>query len=128
MCGNGRRTVLQRPNGSKDEIERSLKLNRIEDEHRPKPNDARMYDTYICMIHRGQVPTAEMIIGMYDTPPAHRWTMDEFHNVVVWLEEQAQASRVGVVGVLAMDDEDDEDVFEDAKDDEEEEDSDDSMG
>ncbi|KOM28355.1 hypothetical protein LR48_Vigan530s000700 [Vigna angularis] len=39
-------------------------------------------------IHRGQVATAEMIVGMYDTPPAHRWTMEEFHNVVAWPEEQ----------------------------------------
>ncbi|KOM52217.1 hypothetical protein LR48_Vigan09g087600 [Vigna angularis] len=37
----------------------------------------------------GQVATAEMIVGMYDTPPAHMWTMDEFHNVVAWPEEQA---------------------------------------
>ncbi|KOM40739.1 hypothetical protein LR48_Vigan04g093700 [Vigna angularis] len=38
-------------------------------------------------IHRGQVATTEMIVGMYDTPPAHRWTMEEFHNVVAWPEE-----------------------------------------
>ncbi|KOM47738.1 hypothetical protein LR48_Vigan07g144200 [Vigna angularis] len=38
-------------------------------------------------IHRGQVATAEMIVGMYDTPPTHRWTMEEFHNVVAWPEE-----------------------------------------
>ncbi|KOM57542.1 hypothetical protein LR48_Vigan11g057500 [Vigna angularis] len=41
-------------------------------------------------IHRGKVATAEMIVGMYDTPPAHRWTMEEFHNVVAWPEEQVQ--------------------------------------
>ncbi|KOM47946.1 hypothetical protein LR48_Vigan07g165000 [Vigna angularis] len=40
-------------------------------------------------IHRGQVATTEMIVGMYDTRPAHRWTMEEFHNVVAWPEEQA---------------------------------------
>ncbi|KOM25531.1 hypothetical protein LR48_Vigan115s000100 [Vigna angularis] len=75
-----------------------------------------------------KLATTEMIIGMYDKPPTHRWTMDDFHNVVAWPEEQAQASRAGAVGASAMDDEDDEDVFEDAEDDEEEEDSDDSMG
>ncbi|KOM43232.1 hypothetical protein LR48_Vigan05g083600 [Vigna angularis] len=59
----------------------------------------------------------------------HRgWTMDEFHNVVAWPEEQAQGSRAGATEALAMDDDDDEDAFEDAEDDEEEEDSDDSMG
>ncbi|KOM25676.1 hypothetical protein LR48_Vigan151s001500 [Vigna angularis] len=41
-------------------------------------------------IHKGQVATAEMIVGMYDTPPAHRWTMEEFHNVVAWPEEPVQ--------------------------------------
>ncbi|KOM43414.1 hypothetical protein LR48_Vigan05g101800 [Vigna angularis] len=55
---------------------------------------------------------------------SHRWTMDEFHNVVAWPEEQAQGSRAGAVEALAMDDED---AFEDAEDDEEEDDSDDSM-
>ncbi|KOM52218.1 hypothetical protein LR48_Vigan09g087700 [Vigna angularis] len=85
--------------------------------------DARMKS-----IHRGQVATTEIIIGIYDTPPAHRWTMDEFHNVVAWPEEQAQGSRAGAAGASAMDYEDDEDAFEDAEDDEEEEDLDDSMG
>ncbi|KOM43219.1 hypothetical protein LR48_Vigan05g082300 [Vigna angularis] len=85
--------------------------------------DARMQS-----IHRGQVATTEMIIGMYDTPPAHRWTMDEFHNVVAWPEEEAQGSRAGVAEASTMDDKDDEDNFEDAEDDEEEEDSDDNMG
>ncbi|KOM43541.1 hypothetical protein LR48_Vigan05g114500 [Vigna angularis] len=80
-------------------------------------------------IHRGQVATAEMIVGMYDTPPAHRWTMDEFHNVVAWREEQAQGDRVGAAEVSAMEkDEDgaDDDAFEDAEDEEEEEDADDN--
>ncbi|KOM49915.1 hypothetical protein LR48_Vigan08g074200 [Vigna angularis] len=81
--------------------------------------DARMQS-----IHRGQVATAEMIIGMYDTPPTHRWTMDEFHNVVTWPEEQAQGSRAGAAEASAMDDVD---AFEDAEDDEEEEDSNDNM-
>ncbi|KOM28576.1 hypothetical protein LR48_Vigan553s000500 [Vigna angularis] len=81
-------------------------------------------------IHKGQVATAEMIIGMYDTPPAHRWTMDEFHNVVAWVEEQAQGSRAGATEASSMEEDDDEeeeeDTFEDVKDDEEEEDSEDS--
>ncbi|KOM40846.1 hypothetical protein LR48_Vigan04g104400 [Vigna angularis] len=51
-------------------------------------------------------------------------TMDEFHNVVAWPEEQAQGSRAGVAEASTMDDDD---AFEDAEDDEEEEDSDDSM-
>ncbi|KOM43086.1 hypothetical protein LR48_Vigan05g069000 [Vigna angularis] len=62
----------------------------------------QMRDMYMSLIgaqlqsiHRGQVATAEMIVRMYDTPPAHRWTMDEFHNVVAWPEEQAQGGRVG---------------------------------
>ncbi|KOM54822.1 hypothetical protein LR48_Vigan10g071400 [Vigna angularis] len=85
--------------------------------------DARMQS-----IHRGQVATVEMIIGMYDILPTHRWTMDEFHNVVAWPEEQAQGNRVGAAEASAMDDEDDEDAFEDVEDEEEEEDIDDNMG
>ncbi|KOM43255.1 hypothetical protein LR48_Vigan05g085900 [Vigna angularis] len=85
--------------------------------------DARMQST-----HKGQVATNEVIIGMYDKPPAHRWTMDEFHNTVAWPEEQAQGSRAGAAGASAMHDEDDDDEFEDAEDDGEEEDSNDNMG
>ncbi|KOM24906.1 hypothetical protein LR48_Vigan17s000200 [Vigna angularis] len=48
-----------------------------------------LIDAQMHSIHRGQVATVEMIIGMYDTPPAHRWTMDEFHDVVAWPEENA---------------------------------------
>ncbi|KOM47526.1 hypothetical protein LR48_Vigan07g123000 [Vigna angularis] len=59
-------------------------------------------------IHRGQVATAEMIIGMYDTPPAHR-------------DGAAEASAM-------EEDEDDDDTFEDAEDNEEEEDTDDNTG
>ncbi|KOM40821.1 hypothetical protein LR48_Vigan04g101900 [Vigna angularis] len=78
-------------------------------------------------IHKGQVATAEMIIGMYDTPLAQRWTMDEFHNVVAWPEENAQDSRAGAAEASAMEeDDDDDDAFEDAKDKEEEEDTDDN--
>ncbi|KOM25625.1 hypothetical protein LR48_Vigan125s001500 [Vigna angularis] len=69
--------------------------------------DARMQS-----IHKGQVATAEMIIGMYDTPPGNRWTMDEYNDVVAWLEEQSQASRAGAVEAPTMDnDEDDDDEF-----------------
>ncbi|KOM57531.1 hypothetical protein LR48_Vigan11g056400 [Vigna angularis] len=102
----------------------------------PAPgNIAVVRDMYMSLmearlqsIHRGQVVTTEMIIGMYDTPPERRWTMDEFNTVVAWLEEQAQTSGAGAAEAPAMeeDDEDDDD-FEDAKEGEEE-DSDDSMG
>ncbi|KOM25554.1 hypothetical protein LR48_Vigan118s000400 [Vigna angularis] len=82
-------------------------------------------------IHRGQVATTEMIVGMYDTPPAHKWTMEEFHNVVAWPAEQVQGGRAEATEASAMemdeDDVDDEDdAFEDAEDEEEEEDTDDS--
>ncbi|KOM43243.1 hypothetical protein LR48_Vigan05g084700 [Vigna angularis] len=81
--------------------------------------------------HKGHVATTEMIIGLYDTPPAHRWTMDEFHNVVDWLEEQTRGNRAGAVEASAMEedeDDDDDDAFEDAEDNEEEEDTDDCIG
>ncbi|KOM26364.1 hypothetical protein LR48_Vigan257s000500 [Vigna angularis] len=74
--------------------------------HKQYYGDARMHS-----IHIGQVASTEMIIRMYDTPPAHRWTMDEFHNVVAWSEEQAQDNRAGAAEASAMNDEDDEDVF-----------------
>ncbi|KOM27151.1 hypothetical protein LR48_Vigan404s000200 [Vigna angularis] len=77
---------------------------------------------------QGQVATAERIIGLYDTPPAHKWTMDEFHSVVAWPEEQAQGSRAGAAEASAMEDDDNEDAFEDVEDDEEEEDTNDNMG
>ncbi|KOM51900.1 hypothetical protein LR48_Vigan09g055900 [Vigna angularis] len=81
---------------------------------------------------RSVVATIEMIVGMYDTPPANKWTMEEFQNVVAWLEEQAQGGRAGAAEASAMEmDEDDandaeDDAFEDAEDEEEEEDTDDS--
>ncbi|KOM47604.1 hypothetical protein LR48_Vigan07g130800 [Vigna angularis] len=89
-----------------------------------------LIDAQMQSIHRGQVATAEMIIGMYDTPPTHRWTMDEFHNVVARPEENAQGSRAGAAEASAMeeDEDDDDDAFEDAKDNEEEEDTNDSTG
>ncbi|KOM27488.1 hypothetical protein LR48_Vigan431s000200 [Vigna angularis] len=63
---------------------------------------------------------------MYMSLIAHRWTMDEFHNVVAWPKEQTQGGRAGAVEVSAMEkDEDDadDDTFEDAEDEEEEEDT-----
>ncbi|KOM52203.1 hypothetical protein LR48_Vigan09g086200 [Vigna angularis] len=89
-----------------------------------------LIDAQMQSIHRGQVATTEMIIGMYDTPLAHRWTMDKFHNVVAWPKENAQGSRVGAAEASAIeeDEDDDDDAFEDAEDDEEEEDIDDSIG
>ncbi|KOM34775.1 hypothetical protein LR48_Vigan02g092500 [Vigna angularis] len=78
------------------------------------------------------VATAEMIVGMYDTPPAHRWTVEEFHNVVAWPEEQVQGDRAEAAEASAMEmeeddaDDDEDDAFKDAEDEEEEEDTDDS--
>ncbi|KOM25656.1 hypothetical protein LR48_Vigan148s002000 [Vigna angularis] len=84
-----------------------------------------LIDAQMQSIHRGQVATVEMIIGMYDTPPTHRWTMDEFHNVVAWPEEQVHGSGAGAAGPSTMEDDDDDHEFEDVEeveDDEEEED------
>ncbi|KOM40690.1 hypothetical protein LR48_Vigan04g088800 [Vigna angularis] len=105
--------------------------------HEAKP--FQMRDMYMSLIgaqlqsiHRGQVATTEMIVGMYDTPPPHRWTMEEFHNVVAWPEEQAQGGRVGATEASAIEmdeddaDDDEDDAFEDAEDEEEEKDTDDS--
>ncbi|KOM26380.1 hypothetical protein LR48_Vigan263s000300 [Vigna angularis] len=99
----------------------------------------QMRDMYMSLIgaqlqsiHKGQVATTEMIVGMYDTPPAHRWTMEEFHNVVAWPEEQVQGGRAEVAEASAMEveeddvDDDEDDAFEDVEDEEEEEDTDDS--
>ncbi|KOM55450.1 hypothetical protein LR48_Vigan10g134200 [Vigna angularis] len=99
----------------------------------------QMRDMYMSLIgaqlqsiHRGQVATTEMIVGMYDTPPAHRWTMEEFHNVVAWSEEQVQGARAEAAEASAMEmeeddaDDDEDEAFEDAEDEEEEEDTDDS--
>ncbi|WVZ15146.1 hypothetical protein V8G54_012712 [Vigna mungo] len=66
---------------------------------------------------QGQVVIAEMIIGMYDTPPAHKWMMDEFNNRVAW-PEQAQESRSGAAEAPSIeedDNEDDDDDFKDAE-------------
>ncbi|KOM25961.1 hypothetical protein LR48_Vigan208s000400 [Vigna angularis] len=99
----------------------------------------QMRDMYMSLIgaqlqsiHRGQVATAEMIVGMYDTPPAHRWTMEEFHNVVAWPEEQVQGGKAAAAEASAIEmdeddvDDDEDDAFEDAEDEGEEEDTDDS--
>ncbi|KOM27988.1 hypothetical protein LR48_Vigan477s001500 [Vigna angularis] len=97
----------------------------------------QMRDMYMSLIgaqlqsiHRGQVATAEMIVGMYDTLPAHRWTMDEFHNVVAWLEEPVHGGGAGAAEASARDMEEDEadeeDAFEDDEDEEEEKDTEDS--
>ncbi|KOM43609.1 hypothetical protein LR48_Vigan05g121400 [Vigna angularis] len=97
----------------------------------------QMRDMYMSLIgaqlqsiHKGKVATVEMIVGLYDTPPTQRWTMDEFHQIVAWPEEQAQGSRAGAAKASAMeeDEDDDDDTFEDAEDDEDEEDTDDNTG
>ncbi|KOM37620.1 hypothetical protein LR48_Vigan03g100200 [Vigna angularis] len=81
-------------------------------------------------IHRGQVATTEMIVEMYDTPPAHMWTVDEFHNVVAWPEEPVHGGGAGAAEASARDMEEDEaeeeDAFDDDEDEEEEEDTEDS--
>ncbi|KOM40728.1 hypothetical protein LR48_Vigan04g092600 [Vigna angularis] len=91
-----------------------------------KAIDEEMRDMYMSLIgaqlqsiHRGQVATAEMIVGMYDTPPAHKWTMDEFHNVVAWPEEpvqreEAEAAEASVREMEEDEADDDDDAFEDA--------------
>ncbi|KOM55496.1 hypothetical protein LR48_Vigan10g138800 [Vigna angularis] len=98
----------------------------------------QMRDMYMSLlgaqlqsIHRGQVATTEMIVGLYDTPPAQRWTMDEFHNIVAWPKEQALGDRAGAAEASAVEEDEDDaddDAFEDAEDEEEEEDTDDSTG
>ncbi|KOM43446.1 hypothetical protein LR48_Vigan05g105000 [Vigna angularis] len=93
----------------------------------------QMRDMYMSLIgaqlqaiHRGQVATVEMIVGMYDTPPPHRWTMEEFHNVVAWPEEQAQGGTTGAAEASAMEMDEEDDTLEDAEDKEEEKDTNDS--
>ncbi|KOM43475.1 hypothetical protein LR48_Vigan05g107900 [Vigna angularis] len=97
----------------------------------------QMRDMYMSLIgaqlqsiHRGQVATTEMIVGMYDTPPAHRWTMEEFHNVVAWPEEPVQGGGAEAaeasVREMEEDEADDDDAFKDDEDEEEEEDTEDS--
>ncbi|KOM51830.1 hypothetical protein LR48_Vigan09g048900 [Vigna angularis] len=102
------------------------------DTHEAEP--FQMRDMYMSLIgaqlqsiHRGQVATAEMIVGMYDTPPAHRWTMDEFHNVVAWPEDPVHGGGAGAAETSAREMEEDEaeeeDAFDDDEDEEEEEDT-----
>ncbi|KOM57689.1 hypothetical protein LR48_Vigan11g072200 [Vigna angularis] len=105
------------------------------DAHEAEP--FQMRDMYMSLIgaqlqsiHRGQVATVEMIVGMYDNPPAHRWTMDEFHNVVAWPEEPVYGGGAGAAEASARDMEEDEaeeeDAFDEEEDEEEEEDTEDS--
>ncbi|KOM55602.1 hypothetical protein LR48_Vigan10g149400 [Vigna angularis] len=67
---------------------------------------------------------------MYMSLIAHRWTMDEFHNVVAWPEEPAQGGGAEAaeasVREMEEDEADDDDAFEDDEDEEEEEDTEDS--
>ncbi|KOM40777.1 hypothetical protein LR48_Vigan04g097500 [Vigna angularis] len=99
-------------------------------EEAAQPVSPRRARAQLQSIHRGHVATAEMIVGMYDTPPAHRWTMDEFHNVVAWPEEPVQREEAEAaeasVREMEEDEADDDDAFEDAEDEEEEEDTEDS--
>ncbi|KOM26505.1 hypothetical protein LR48_Vigan280s000500 [Vigna angularis] len=99
-----------------------------EDAAQPVP--PRRARAQLQSIHRGQVATVEMIVGMYDTPPAHRWTMDEFHNVLAWPEEPmhgggAEAAEASV-REMEEDEADEDDAFENDEDEEEEEDTKDS--
>ncbi|KOM26399.1 hypothetical protein LR48_Vigan264s000900 [Vigna angularis] len=95
-------------------------------EEAAQPVPPRRARAQLQSIHRGQVATAEMIVGMYDTPPAHRWTIEEFHNVVAWPEEPVQGGGAEAaeasVREMEEDEADDDDVFEDDEDEEEEED------
>ncbi|KOM48314.1 hypothetical protein LR48_Vigan07g201800 [Vigna angularis] len=95
----------------------------------------QMRDMYMSLmesrmqaLHRRQVATIEMIIGLYDTPPSRQWTMDEFNTMVGWPKDQAQASGAGAAEASAMEDDDEDDDYEDGdeeeEDDDEEEDSD----
>ncbi|KOM57632.1 hypothetical protein LR48_Vigan11g066500 [Vigna angularis] len=69
---------------------------------------------------------------MYMSLIAHRWTMEEFHNVAAWPKEQAQGGKAGAAEASTMEmeeddaNDDEDDAFEDAEDEEEEEDTDDS--
>ncbi|KOM45654.1 hypothetical protein LR48_Vigan06g096000 [Vigna angularis] len=70
---------------------------------------------------------------MYMSLIAHSWTMEEFHNVVAWPEEQVQGGRAEAAEASAMEmdeddvDDDEDDAFEDAEDEEEEEDTEDNL-
>ena len=78
---------------------------------------------------RGQEATAEMIIGLYDQPPVHRWTMDKFRSVMAWPQGQAHGSGSGAAGTSGGqgDDQDDDEDFEDAQEDEDDDDSDEDL-
>ena len=57
-----------------------------------------MMEARMESIYRGQEATAEMIIGLYDQPPVHRWTMDEFRSTMAWPQRQARGSGSRVAG------------------------------
>ncbi|KOM45530.1 hypothetical protein LR48_Vigan06g083600 [Vigna angularis] len=67
---------------------------------------------------------------MYMSLIAHRWTMDEFHNVVAWPEDPVHGGGAGAAEASAREMEEDEaeeeDAFDDDEDEEEEEDTEDS--
>ncbi|KOM43225.1 hypothetical protein LR48_Vigan05g082900 [Vigna angularis] len=98
------------------------------------PQDAKpfqMRDMYMSLmesrmqaLHKGQVATVKMIIGLYDTPLSRQWTMDEFNTIVGWPKDQAHASGAGAAEASTMEDDDYEDGDEEEADDYEEEDSD----
>ena len=76
---------------------------------------------------RGQEATAEMIIGLYDQPPVHRWTMDKFRSVMAWPQGQAHGSGSGATRTSGGQDDDQEDEdFVDAQE-EEDDDSDEDL-
>ncbi|KOM41106.1 hypothetical protein LR48_Vigan04g130400 [Vigna angularis] len=75
-------------------------------------------------LHRGQVVTTKMIIGLYDTPHSRQWMMDEFNTIMEWPEDQVHASVARAAEASAMEDDDYEDGDEEEADDDDEEDSD----
>ncbi|KOM47474.1 hypothetical protein LR48_Vigan07g117800 [Vigna angularis] len=93
--------------------------------HEP-PQDAlpfQMKNMYMSLmksrmqaLHRGQVATTEIIIGLCDTPPSRQWTTDEFNTIVGWPEDQAQASGARATEASVMEDDDD---YEDGEEEEE---------
>ncbi|KOM49866.1 hypothetical protein LR48_Vigan08g069300 [Vigna angularis] len=74
-------------------------------------NDWGKLATYPAPANIAVVATVEMIVGMYDTPPAHRWTMEEFHNVVAWPEEQVQGEGAEAAEASVREMEEDEAEF-----------------
>ncbi|KOM40771.1 hypothetical protein LR48_Vigan04g096900 [Vigna angularis] len=69
----------------------------------------RMRDMYMSLIgaqlqsiHRGQVATAEMIVGMYDTPPAHRSEEGERWNQKRHQKVQKEKPQLPLSGSLPL--------------------------